>query len=156
MTTQVTDPFANPASGFDRIQDHADKALIITAREYLTGLTTTHSKTPGDAEAVEADIVVLEADGTYKELPLVRIYQGGLIGQLRRTMGQMIIGRLTKGPSKKGEFAWVIANATDADRALGVAYLQAKANRTMQNPTPAPTAQATPASVPAGADPFGA
>lgn len=150
----MTDPFSDPQSGFDRIQDYAEYALIVTPREYRTGLTTVNSKSPGDTDAVDADVVVLYPDGTAKEIPLMRIFPMGLVGQFRRSMGQMVIGRLGKVPSKKGHDAWVFNKATDADRALGVAYLQAKANGQLKAPAPqAQMAGAAPAGAPA-TDPF--
>jgi hypothetical protein len=151
----MPDPFSNPQSGFDKVQDYAEFAMIITPRDYLTGLTTQHSKSPGDTDAVEADVVILYPDGTVKEIPLARIFPGGLIGQLRRSMGQMVIGRLGKQDTPKGQ-AWVLNQATEGDRALGVAYLQAKAQGKLKTPAPtatAPTATAQPAMAVAGTAP---
>lgn len=144
----MTDPFSDPTSGFDRIQDYADYAMIVTPREYRTGLTTVNSKAPGDTDAVDADVVVLYPDGTVKELTMLRIFPRGLVGQFRRSMGQMVIGRLGKVPSKKGHEAWVFKPATPEDRALGVKYLEAKANNALKTP-----ASATSGSAPS-TDPF--
>jgi hypothetical protein len=149
----MPDPFSNPQSGFDRIQDYAEYALIISPKDYLTGLTTKHSKAPGDASAVEADVVVLYPDGTVKEIPLARIFPGGLVGQLRRSMGQMVIGRLGKQTTPKGE-AWVLNEATEKDRALGVAYLEAKAQGKLKTPAPAEKEKASVAAGAPSTDPF--
>lgn len=146
----MQDPFSDPQSGFDRIQDYADFALIVSPKEYLTGLTTVNSKAPGDTDAVDADVVVLYPDGTVKEIPLLRVFPRGLVGQFRRSIGQMVIGRLGKVPSKKGHDAWVFKPASPEDRALGVKYLEAKANGQLK--TPAPTASGA-GSAPA-TDPF--
>jgi hypothetical protein len=146
----MPDPFSNPQSGFDKIQDYAEFALIVTPKGYVSGLTTKHSKSPGDTDAVDADVVVLYPDGAVKEIPMSRVFPGGLVSQLRRSMGQMVIGRLGKQDTPKGE-AWVLNQASEEDRALGVAYLEAKAQGKLK--TPAPTATAQPAMAAAGTAP---
>lgn len=159
MTTP--DPFSDAPSGFDRIQDYYGDALIVTPRQYLTGLTTRHSKETGDTEAVDCDLVVLKADGSWKELPLIRVYPHGLVSQFRRTIGQMVIGHLGKVETPRGE-AWVMDKATDAERALGIRYLQAKEAAKLKAPaavgqfvpgSPAP-ALVPAGAVPANEDPF--
>ncbi|MFI7042640.1 hypothetical protein ACIBI0_38685 [Microbispora rosea] len=151
----MTDPFSNPVSGFDRIQDYAEFAMIVTPRQYVTGLTTQHSREPGDTDAVDVDLVVLYPNGTVKEIPMTRVFPRGLVGQFRRQIGQMVIGRLTKAPTKKaGQDAWVFTPATDADKALGMAYWTKKAAGQLQTPAPAP--QPASAGAAPAADPFAA
>jgi len=153
----MPDPFGNPASGFDKITDYVGEAMIVTARQHVTGLVTEYTPKGETSDAVDADLVILFKDGTVKEIPMARIFQGGLIGQFRRTMGQMIIGRLGKVDGKKKDtFLWVFQPATEEDRALGMAYWTKKAAGQFANPAPAqnPAPAAAPQPAMAGTDPF--
>jgi hypothetical protein len=150
----MQDPFNDPASGFERIQDYAEFPMIVTPRNYVTGLTTKHSKTPGDTDAVDVDVVVLHADGTFKEIPMLRVFPNGLVSQFRRSIGQMVIGRLNKVPTPKGE-AWNMATATAEDKALGIRYLEAKNAAKLKTPAPTQTPAMATAGAPAhGVDPL--
>lgn len=124
----MPDPFSNPQSGFVKIQDFKNEALIITPREIVRGITTSKSKTPGDTTVIDVDAVVLFADGTVKELPNLRVFGKGLVAQLGRSLGQMVIGRISMQQSANGNDVWIMGQANDDDRALGIAYLTAKAN----------------------------
>ncbi|MEV0151564.1 MULTISPECIES: hypothetical protein [unclassified Nonomuraea] len=152
----MPDPFSNPQSGFVKLQDYADHALIVTPRQIVHGITTSKSKSPGDTSAADVDAVVLYADGTVKELPNLRVFGKGLVAQFGRSIGQMVIGRISMEKSTNGNDVWIMGNATDEDRALGIAYLTAKANGQLKT---APAAQPQMAGAAAGGsapkvDPF--
>ena len=127
------DPFGDPPTGFTKVTDFANQVLIVKPLRRVDGLTTQLSKAPGDTSAVDADIVVLYPDGRWEEHTNVRIFQKALIAQLTQSIGRMVIGRLTKAPTGRGE-AWVLAKVGDQERALGRRYLDAKANQALQNP----------------------
>lgn len=157
MTTP-NDPFSTPSTGFEKLQDYKDQAMIVTPRQRIDGLVTQHCKPGETTSAVDADAVILYPNGTVKELSGVRVFSLGLVAQFSRQMGQMILGRITLGKSTKGNDVWIMSPATDADKALGMTYWTRKASGQFQAPaaTPAPAPQ--PATVPAGAsaDPFAA
>jgi hypothetical protein len=133
----MPDPFSNPQSGFVKIQDFKDHALIITPKRVVDGITTSKSKTPGDTTVIDVDAVVLYADGTATELPNLRVFGKGLVAQLSRSIGQMVIGRISMQKSTNGNDVWIMGEASAEDRTLGVAYLTAKANNTLKT-VPAP------------------
>lgn len=153
----MQDPFSNPQSGFVKLQDFKDQALIITPKRVVDGITTSKSKTPGDTTVIDVDAVVLYEDGTVTELPNLRVFGKGLVAQLSRSLNTMVIGRISMQKSTNGNDVWIMGDASQEDRTLGIAYLTAKANNTLKT-VPAPTSNmATAGAAPAGApstDPF--
>lgn len=131
------DPFAS-ASSFDRITDLEGRLLLITPLEYLTGLETEYDK---DKDAVDADVVVLDGvpDGGVETFDSMRIYQGPLIGALKRAANfnaqhpvdpatgfpKMVLGRLGQGEAKKKGFnpPWLFLPPTDEDKAVARKYI---------------------------------
>lgn len=133
------DPFDTPSSG-DRIQDLEGLLLLITPIEYLEGVSTSF----GDTDAVDADVVALDAVGVDgvegpQEYAGMRVFPGALVGALKRAAKfneanpggdprtgkpKMILGRLGKGEAKKGQSApWIFTVPDDADKKLAREYL---------------------------------
>ena len=124
----MIDPFSS-ASSFDRIQDFEGQLLLVTPLEYLEGLNTSFGD---NKDAVDADLVVLDAEDGPEEYSSVRIFPGALIGTLKRAaklnqtnpMGdpttgflKMVLGRLGKGEAKKGMSApWILQPPTEEDK----------------------------------------
>lgn len=133
----MTDPFANPTTGFDKFNtlENVGRLAIVWPLEYEKGLTTSYSKQPGDAQSVEMNVLfVTDAnntayDGTednpYEYLELVKVFSGPLVGQFRKAQGKMVLGRLGQRPSQKGNPAWVFNPEDDpAERAKAVKALE--------------------------------
>lgn len=128
------DPFDTPSSG-DRIQDLEGLLLLITPLEYLTEISTTF----GDTDAVDADVVVLDAENGPVDYSSMRVFPFALVGTLKRAAKfneanpagdpatgrpKMVLGRLGKGEAKKGQSApWVLQAPVDADKQLARDYL---------------------------------
>lgn len=131
----MTDPFSDPSSGFVKITDFQDKVLVVKPLKVLDSVPNKFVAT--GSPAVDVDLVVLNADGTYEEHQAVRVFQKALISQFTRSLGKLVIGTLAKEPTPNGFEAWVLQKATETDRALGLKYLEAKQNAALQTPAPA-------------------
>jgi len=150
MTTP-NDPFSTPSTGFEKLQDYKDHAMIVTPRQRVDGITTQH----GATSAVDVDAVILYPDGTVKELSGVRVFSLGLVAQFTRQMGQMVLGRITMGKSTKGNDVWIMSAGTDADKTLAMAYWTKKVSGQISTPAPS-TQTAVPAGAAQATDPFAA
>ena len=128
-------PFNDPGSGGDRIDWNAlDGALLLFDVKALEeGIVTAF----GDRSAVRADVSVL--DGTHKgeRFAEALVFPLKLIGQLRTSVGEMVLGRLGKGAAKPGQNPpWQLAAATDADKATGERYLAYAAQKAIEEEAP--------------------
>lgn len=132
----MTDPFELPASatGLD-LKSLLGSLLLVTAHEVATGISTTF----GPTDAIRADVAVLDGALAGEEFHDTLIFPKVLQAQLRSRIGGKVLGRLGQGQAKPGQSApWVLTDPTDADRQLGLAWL----NRAMASPAPAETAPA--------------
>lgn len=140
----MTDPFAAPAapsSGID-FKEYNGALLLITVTGVEDHVPTVHTKPGEKSPAVKADVAVLDGPGKGEEFPDTLIFPKVLQSQLNRRVGQKVLGRLGQGVAKPGQSApWVLSEATDADKQIGMAYLSSG--------FAAPATQAT-----AGAPPF--
>lgn len=100
----------------------------------------------GTKDAIVADVVVFNADGTVTEYFAQTLLQGAIIGTLKRRLpvynkstgklvseGRLVLGRIGKGEGKKGQQApYIITsdNLTEADKDRARAY-------SAENPRPA-------------------
>jgi hypothetical protein len=121
------DPFSDPTSGsvFDP-KELNGKLLLFTPTGYEENVSTVH----GEKDAVRVNFVVIdEADPTASEsFEDGLIFQGRLIGSLKPKVGKgMVIGRLGQEPTAKGNPAWVLNAATDAEKDKARAYLASTA-----------------------------
>lgn len=134
------DPFAKArgrlagaASSFETlaVEDNLGKLMLITPTAFTEKVETKF----GEADAVTADAVILDADGAPKEVNGVMIFQKVMIGQLRSQIGkQPVLGRLVKQKSQKGHPAWALdSDVTEADVDAALAYLDEveKRNKTI-------------------------
>lgn len=117
----TTSPFASPAtaSGIDwKALNGA--LLLISPLSVEEGIKTVH----GDSTAVRADVVVLDGDEKGEEYADTLVFPKVLQGQLRSRIGQKVLGRLGQGQQKPGQSPpWILAEATEADQKVGMAYL---------------------------------
>lgn len=140
------------AGEYVQVQDLVGKLVLFTPVEYIEEMVTSFK--PDGTDVIKTDIVVLDEDGTQTEYDDVLIFQGGLIGKLKKqltiektmdrdpvtgvvshfetTTTRRILGVVGKGEAKKGQHPpYVIDKATDAQKDLARAYVA-------ENPTPKP------------------
>lgn len=134
----MTDPFASPgtAAGIDwKALNGA--LLLITPLAVEEGIKTVH----GDSSAVRANVIALDGEKKGEEFNDTLIFPKVLQGQLRSRVGQKVLGRLGQGNAKAGQSPpWLLAEATEDDKKVGLAYLS--------------NGFAQPATASAGAPPF--
>jgi hypothetical protein len=117
----MTDPFASPGStsGVDYAELNGS-LLLIEPASLESGVKTSL----GDKDAVRADITVLDGPNAGTQHTDTLIFPRVLIGQLRSRIGQKVLGRLGQGVARPGQNApWLLNEATDADKQLGLAWL---------------------------------
>lgn len=117
-----TSPFAAPApaSGGIDLDSVLGALLLVTVNGQEIGVNTVH----GSADPIRADVAVLDGEHKGETHPDVLLFPRVLISQLKPRIGQKVLGRLGKGTAKAGQSApWVLEEATEADVAVGTAYL---------------------------------
>jgi hypothetical protein len=117
----MSELFTNPASSTGIQWDALHGALLlITVKGNRTGIQTAF----GDADAVEADVAVLDGDSKGDTFADALIFPKVLQGQLRSNVGTRVLGRLGQGEKKAGQSApWKLSDPTDADRKTATDYL---------------------------------
>jgi hypothetical protein len=141
-----TNPFAAPSAPGSGIKwDDANGCLLlITPIALEQGISTTF----GPADAVRADVVILDGPAAGTEHLDTLVFPKILSGQLTRHIGTKVLGRLGQGVAKPGQSApWVLAEATPTDVELGQRWLASRAPQ-IASPTPAPQQAAQGAAVP--------
>ena len=120
------DEFSDPGHGGDRIVfDEVNGSLLLfTVHSVERAIETTF----GESDAVKTTVSVLDGtlEGTTYEDTLIfpRVLQSQLSGKV----GQKVLGRLGQGVAKKGQSPpWTLDDPTDADKAVGRAWLAAAA-----------------------------
>ncbi|AKA61780.1 hypothetical protein SEA_MAIH_41 [Streptomyces phage Maih] len=116
-----TDEF-DSAGSYVAIKDLMGELVLFTPTEYVEEVKTDF----GDKDAVMANLVVLTAEGGPAEYDDQMIFQGSLIGQLKRKIpgGRKLLGVVAKGEAKKGQNAPYILNApTDEQKQMARDYL---------------------------------
>lgn len=117
---------AAPASTGIQWEEFEGKLLIIEPLEVEKGITTVHSKAPGDTDATRANVfVVLSKDGSkHEDYDDVLVFPKVLQGQLRKVVGTgVVFGRLVKGEKKPGKNPpWTLADPTPADTKAASAF----------------------------------
>lgn len=117
----MTDPFASPAAatGIDWKALHG-ALLLFTVNGIEEGIKTVH----GDSSAVRADVAVLDGELKGEDYADTLVFPKVLQSQLKSRIGQKVLGRLGQGQAKPGQSApWLLAEATEADKQVGLAYL---------------------------------
>ena len=117
----MTDPFAAPAPPSDGIEwtAHNGRLLLLTI-----GGSETVNTSFGEKEAVRADVVILDGPEAGTRYDDTLVFPKLLVSQLKSRAGQKVLGRLGQGVAKPGQKPpWILNEATDADKQIGVAYL---------------------------------
>lgn len=138
----MSTPFAPPSSPSDGIKwaDLAGSLLLIEPLSVETNIQTAY----GAADAVRANVVVLDGAQAGTEYNDTLIFPKLLQSQVRSNIGTKVLGRLGTGQGKPGQSPpWLLSEANEADQQVGMAWL----NRQIAAPAPAqqqPAAQYPP------------
>lgn len=131
MTTQQ-DEFADPGtpgSPFD-YNDYNGSLLLFEVIGLEDHIPTINTKPGEKSPAVRADLYVLDGPHTGKQHIDALVFPKILQSQLRRMVGQRVLGRLTQGVAQPGKNApWTLTPATAADLATARAWSQRQAQR---------------------------
>lgn len=142
--------FAAPSNASEsvKVADLAGHLLIVTPTEYKTGIQTVH----GLAEAVEVEVVDLDAGTTYGSLLWFNV---ALRNALKNKIGQKVLARIGQGAAKPGKSApWILIDATADATAVAKANAYLSAAPAAVATPPAPTGQtATTQATPGGITP---
>jgi hypothetical protein len=116
------DPFdAPPLPGGGIKWDALNGALLLVRP---TAVEEKVKTSLGEKDAVVADVTVIDGDDAGEEFADALIFPLVLQGQLRRSIGRQILGRLGKGLARPGQSApWVLAAPTADDRKAGMRWL---------------------------------
>jgi hypothetical protein len=141
--------FQQPSQG-DRftVSEHTGALCLFFVHDIRQSIPTSF----GDKEAVACNIHVLEGTDAGEIFQDCLIFQGGLIGSLRRAAGgDPVLGRIAQGIAKPGQNApYILSEFTDADAAKAEAYLTERAKRFQGtgNGQPAPAKPEPPPAAP--------
>ena len=117
----MDDNFSAPSSVTGIQWDDLKGALLLfKPTEYVTGIKTQF----GDANAMRADVTVLDGDlaGTFHDDTLV--FPKLLSSQLKPKVGGMVLGRLGQGDKKPGQSPpWKLTEAVEADKVIARAHI---------------------------------
>jgi hypothetical protein len=104
-----------PPSKGVRWADYHHSLLLFDVKEVEEGVKTAY----GEADAVRADLNVVDGAGKGDAVPDTLVFPKVLAGQLRRRVGQQTYGRLGQGNAKPSQSPpWVLDDPSDADTAL--------------------------------------
>lgn len=121
------------AGAYVAVKDLVDELVLFTPTEYVEEVTTDF----GTKDAVITDLVVLSGADAGTEYEAAMIFQGSLIGSLKRKIpvvnpttgvvtreGRKVLGVISKGEAKKGQNApYILAAPTDAQKQVARDYL---------------------------------
>lgn len=111
---------AAPPSGGITWSDHKGALLILEPLSYEEGINTAF----GTADAVKANIWVLNGPDSADEFPEALVFPKLLASQLKSQIGNKVVGRVGQGVAKPGQSApWILEPATPDDIAKAQAYL---------------------------------
>ena len=116
-----TEEFATPATASGiRWEDLNGSLLLIEVDSLETGVTTKF----GPADAIRANVTVLDGDRTGEEFNDTLVFPKVLVSQLRPNVGKKVLGRLGQGQAKSSQSPpWMLHDATDADKAIARAHV---------------------------------
>ena len=147
----MSSPFATPAapSAGLKWQDLNGRLVLVEPHAVETDIETAYGK----AEAVRADIAVLDGDEKGETYQDTLVFPKVLAGQLKRSVGQKVLGRIGQGTAKPGQSPpWMLTEASADDQQVGVRYLEYREKQGIQQPAPA--AEAAPQPQQGGEVPF--
>lgn len=124
MADEVIDEFEDPGTAVKvEWENLKGRLLLVYPREKIIQPTTDY----GDKDAIRADMVVLDGEGSPKEMPDILVFPMRLLGQLRSATGtgKPVLGRLEQGPERiKGNYPWQLAKGSDAEKQIARDYVR--------------------------------
>lgn len=129
-------PFAKPAApgGGIEFADHKGALLLVRPIEVEKDVKTKF----GLSDAVRADVNVLDGPGEGASYVDALIFPLVLQQQLRKNIGDLVLGRLGQGEAKDGNNPpWILEDASPEDETKAEAWVK-------ENTTPATTKAAPP------------
>jgi hypothetical protein len=122
----MTDPFSTPpppGGGID-YSELKGSLLLVSVRADEPAVPTKY----GPADAIRADVDVLDGANRGDHNDDVLMFGKVIYNQLKRSVGGKILGRLGQLPAVgSNNPAWVLEDATEADKAIARAHLAAAA-----------------------------
>jgi hypothetical protein len=116
-----------PSSGI-KWENYKGSLLLIDPKELRAGIATTF----GVADAVEADVHVIDGPGAGEDYDACLVFPKLLASQLKNQIGQRVLGRLGQGQAKAGQSApWILNGASPEDIAKAEAWVAQKAKSTV-------------------------
>jgi hypothetical protein len=115
--------FATPSAPGDGIKwaEHKGALLLIE----VTGFHAQMKTSFGEADAVEANVVVLDGPGKDAKYDAALIFPKLLVSQTKASTGQKVLGRLSQGTAKPGQSApWLLEEASAADVQLAEQWVR--------------------------------
>ncbi len=114
--------FAEPGEPSGGIKwDSVNGVLLLFA---VSGAETGILTTFGPADAIRADIVVLDGEQAGDTYPECLVFPKLVAAQLRSKVGQKVLGRVGQGLAKSGQSPpWLLSAATEADVGVARTYL---------------------------------
>lgn len=92
--------------------DHKGRLLLVYPTEWVTAHPTVH----GESDACRADIVVLDAPDGPLEVADTLVFPKILRQQMKKAIGDVLLGRLTQGVKKPGQNApWILGEFEAGD-----------------------------------------
>jgi hypothetical protein len=110
------------AGAYVAVKDLLGELVLFSPTEYVDEVATDF----GTKDAVLTDLVVITAEGGPAEYADVMIFQGSLIGQLKRKIAgqKKLLGRIDRGEAKKNQNApYILTAPSDEDKQLARDYL---------------------------------
>jgi hypothetical protein len=115
--------FADPSTGSGEklpLTELNGSLLLFTVKSVETDIKTAF----GTTDAVKADVAVLDGPHKAETFEDTLVFPKILRSALAPNVGEMVIGRLGQGSAKPGQSPpWVLAAASDEEKAIGTAYL---------------------------------
>lgn len=109
-------------------EDLNGSLLLVKPTEFVRGVNTQH----GSKDAIYCDILVIDGEHAGDEYKQTLVFPLTLVGQLRRRMGQTLLGRLTQGKAKFDEDGeemnapWKFDKHTAEDAELALSMLKGR------------------------------
>ncbi len=123
-----------PPSGGLTWGDHLGALLLITVHGQEFGVQTVH----GPADPIRCDIAVIDGPGAGEVNEDTLVFPKVLIGQLKRSIGGKVIGRLGQGAAKPGQSPpWMLTAASAEDETKAVEWETGAAKAAYSPPAPA-------------------
>jgi hypothetical protein len=99
--------------------EHKGRLMVVEPLDFEKDIKTVH----GESDAVRANVYVLVGPGNTEEYEDTLVFPRALQGQLKRKIGQLVVGRLTQGEAKKGQNPpWQLAEANEKDMGRAKAW----------------------------------